>query len=82
LRSSIVCRVAVVIAAKMSLVIGRRSFFKRLYNSYKPWTILFRVSKVKTSVDYILSIWYEQRPVMYFSKEAPFSLESRPRPSS
>jgi len=71
-----------VIAAKMSLVIGRRSFFERPYNSYEPRTILFRVSEVKTSVDHILSIWYERRPVMYFSKEAPFSLESGPRPSS
>jgi hypothetical protein len=56
LRSSIVCRVAVVIAAKMSLMIERQSFFKRLYNLYKLQTILFRVSKVKMSVDYILSI--------------------------
>ena len=82
MRSSIVCGIAVVIAAKMSLVIGRRSFFERLYNLYEPWTILFRVSEVKTFVDHILFIWYKRRLVMYFFKEALFSLESGPRPSS
>ena len=82
LMSSIVCGAAAVIAAKMSLVIKRRGFFERLYSLYDPQTILFKVSEVKTFVDYILSIWYKRRLVIYFSREAPFSLESRPRPSS
>jgi hypothetical protein len=54
--SSIVCRVAAVIAAKISFVIKRQGFFKRLYSSYDLQTILFRVSEVKVFVDHILFI--------------------------
>jgi hypothetical protein len=82
LRSSIVCGVAAVIDVRISLVIGRRGFYDRPKTSYEPCTILFRVSDVRTSVDHLRSIWYERRPVINFSREAPLSLEYGPKPSS